>query len=511
MKTPIETFNAASQPTSLASVGSESTTSWFRSRWLRISWGLIIVATAIVAVLSQADYEYIFGQMALNASVFLSLWLLSDRPLISPVQAVIFIFYWWFGIAPTVMGGFYLLMGGQADALQSQQAGMEALWIVAAGLPLYALAARQVLKWLEISGSYAGFLMPTGYLYRPRTLLTYWIVAIAAAVAAEAASQLGIGGITTVNYLGGQRVDDWWVGILNAVSDIAALAAAGTMMSFVAPRALSSRGVKLLGLVVIGLTLASAVTSGTKGQFVYIFFYMICALLSMRQVPPWRLILLVAVGFLFVVEPFVSFARTQAVMAGAQSVSDRRAIFLETIDQGSFTLLRDIQDVKIEALFRGIYPLAGELTRRNSWWDGYWHGLTIEHGLRALVPRALDPTKPDMDVGNFMARTVGVDLGQVDSSNYVTSVAVSLPFELVGNYGWLAGVATFPIIGLVWALVCGWLLSPARLSSHPLAPWLIGMALGMEAALGHYLASWRDVIIPLLVAYILWLILRKHL
>lgn len=484
---------------------------WFRATWFRVSLGGMFGLTLIVGAILQAPYDYMFGQIALMISIYLALWILSKRSLINPIQAVVFLFYWWFGVAPTVTGGFYLVNGASMAAFEAERSGMEALWIVAIGLPLYALAARQVLAWLEGGQFYAKFLMPEGYIYRPKTLLIYWVIAALAAIAVAAASLLGIGGITTVNYLGGQRVDVWWVGVLDAISGISVFATSGIMVALMAPRVVSPRWIRILAIVVIIVTLADAVTSGSKGRFVYIFFYLICAMLSIRQAPPWRLILVVVLGYLLVVEPFVSFARTQAVLSGAQTVADRTSIFEDAIGRGALTVYGDISNLEVESLFRGIYPLAGELTRRNSWLDGYWRGVTFDQGLQALVPRALAPDKPDMNIGNFMAHTVGVDIGVVDPSNNITSVAVSIPFEFVGNYGWLAGIMAFPLIGLVWALVCGWLLSPARLSNHPLSPWLVGMTLGMEAPLAHYLASWRDLLIPLVVAYILWVLLKKQL
>jgi len=64
-----------------------------------------MVSLAIVTGLATgAPATYVLGQIALGMSVYLSLLFLADRPLINPIQALVAMFYWWFGVGPAVMG-----------------------------------------------------------------------------------------------------------------------------------------------------------------------------------------------------------------------------------------------------------------------------------------------------------------------------------------------------------------------------------------------------------------------
>jgi hypothetical protein len=421
------------------------------------------------------------------------------------------LFYWWFGVGPVVTGAFYLLAGSPTDAVYAQENGMESLWIVAIGLPLYAFVARRTLAWLETRNVYARFLMPQGHLYKTRTLLTYLVVGTLAGLAVQLTSVLGIQGISIVNYLGGTRVDALWVGLLNAITGVSVFATVGIMVSLSASRRITPWWLKVIGVLIILHALIGALTSGWKSSFLMIFLYIICARLSMRQRPPWYLIVALVLGFLFVVEPFVFSVRNLARQLDAQSPSDRIEIFRNALSEGALVPQVDWQSIRVDSLFRGIYPLAGELGRRNSLFEGYWSGETIKWGFQVLVPRALSPDKPDQNIGNFFSRTVASDIGVSSPDDYLNNVAVSIPFEFLGNYGWLAGVFSFPLIGFFWALLCGWLLSAHRISDHPLSPFMTAMAMGMEQSLGAYLAGLRDLAIPLVVMVFIWVLLRKQL
>jgi len=481
---------------------------WFETLWFRATFAMMVGLTLVTAIASESSLEYLAGQLFLLLSVYFSLYILSDKPLINPIQVVVMVFYWWFGIGPVVTSAFYLLVGAPDKVALAQEAGRESLWIVSLGLPLYAIAARKTLHLLNVKKAFARFLMPREYLFRPSTLLIYALAGLSAKLVILVLTILGIRGITFINFLGGTQTNIWWVGVLNSIGDVFTFATVGIIFSLVAPSRMSPLWLKGIGILIILLTLVSAFTSGWKSAFVIIFFYIICARVSLTQRFPWRLGLAVLLGFLFVVEPFVNFVRIQAQIAGAESPADRKEIFRQALTEGTLTAKRDWKEIQVASLFRGIYPLAGELVRSNTLLNGYWRGKTIAWGLQILVPRALFPEKPVANIGNFFARTVGVDIGISTPENYDYNVGVSIPFEFVGNFGLLAGVLSFPLIGLFWALLCGWLLSASRISSHPFSPLLCFVAITMESAFGSFLAVLRGYIIPLIVMSFIW-ILRK--
>lgn len=472
---------------------------------------MMVSLTLVTSIVPRASLEYLAGQLVLILSVYLSLFILSDKPLINPIQTVVGLFYLWFGIGPVVTSAFYLLIGDPDKASLVQEAGRESLWIVSLGLPLYAIAARKTLHLLNAKKVFARFLMPRGYLFRPSTLLIYGMVGLSAKMAILGLTALGIHGITAVNFLGGTRTDIWWIGVLNSIGDVFSFATVGIMFSVAAPRRMSPWWLKGIAILIILQALAGALTSGWKSAFIIIFFYIICARVSITQRVPWHLVLASLLAILFVIEPFVSSTRIQAQIAGAESPADRKEIFRQALAEGTLTEKRDWKEIQVALLFRGIYPLAGELVRSNSFLNGYWGGKTIAWGLQILVPRALMPDKPPSDIGNFFARTVGVDTGISTPENYDLSIALSIPFEFVGNFGFLPGVLTFPLIGLFWALICGWLLSSSRISNHPFSPLLCSVAFTMESAFGTFLAGLRGYAIPLVVMAFIWILRKRQL
>jgi len=484
---------------------------WFRSIWFRAGFGTIGALQIGIALITDAPIKYLVGQIILLLSVYISFYLLSDRLLVNPIQTVIALFYWWFGLGPGITSAYYLLIGAREKASLTQELGQDSLWIVSVGLPLYAIVAKKTLQYLGMKRIYARFLMPKEFLFQPTTLLVYWLIGLLAKLMVMGLSSVGLRGISIINFLGGMRTDIWWIGVINAIGDVSIFATVGIMFSLANPGHLSPWWIKGIGLIIIVQTLAGALASGWKSAFVIVFFYIICARISVTQRLPWGLGLAVLLGYLFIVEPFVSYARNQAQISGVEATVDRQDVFRQAIAEGALFGQRNWRDMQIDSLFRGIYPLAGELVRKSSFLGGYWNGESIKRGLQILVPRALMPNKPDSDIGNFFARTVGVDTGIASSGDYYFNIAVSIPFEFVGNYGLLSGILSFPIIGFLWALICGYLLSVPRISSHPLTPYMIYVALTMESPIGTFLAGLRNLMIPFFVMGIVWIALKKKL
>ena len=118
---------------------------WFRSRWFLLSLAGMVSLATFTGLATGAPVTYVFGQIVLGLSVYLSLSFLADRPLVNPIQAFVFFFYWWFGVGPAVVAAWNYLLGVPDAALEAQVSSMEALWIVAPGLLLYAITARWTL------------------------------------------------------------------------------------------------------------------------------------------------------------------------------------------------------------------------------------------------------------------------------------------------------------------------------------------------------------------------------
>lgn len=483
---------------------------WIRSGWLRLGLVGMALLTIGVSATAGASLEFLLGQVALLVSLYLALVILSDRPLLNPPQAMVVLFYWWFGVGPVVTGGFYLAAGQPAQALMTMESGRESLWIVALGLPLLALAARLSLNWLQATRLHAGFLLPEGFLYRPVTILAFFAVGQALRMVMRLLILINVQGISTVNYLGGTVTNIWWVGVLNAMTRIETLGIVALIF------ALATKGWRsypwwliAIGLVITGQSLLAALTSGWKTDLISVFFYALCARLAWKQRPPLAWMVALVVGFLVFINPFVTYGRQLAQIARAATVQERQYFFEQALEQGAFSVKGDWRSLRVDSLFRAIYPLAGAITRQSEFWDGAWDGQTLIWGLQVIIPRALFENKPDSTIGNFFSRMVGAAIGLTNSRDYAHSSAITIPFEFMGNYGWLAGVVSFLVLGAFIALLSGWLLSAGRVSDHPLSPFLIMLVISVEASLGSFLADVRDLFIPVAVAFGIWLLLRR--
>jgi hypothetical protein len=261
-------------------------------------------------------------------------------------------------------------------------------------------------------------------------------------------------------------------------------------------------------VVVVVQTIMSALFGGWKSPIAVLGAYYVCAYVSRYQRPPWLVMTVGAIVFVVLITPFVMFGRHVALVAKADNSSMRKEVFSEILRDPEAFLSTEIERIDVSVFFRGIYPLAGELTRRNGFLDGEWHGDTIAWGFEILVPRAFMPDKRDANIGNFFCQTVGADIGVSGRNDTLNNIGMSIPFEFVGNYGVVAGILSFGLIGFVWTLFVVWMLSPSRLSNHPLTPFLTMSIVGMEGALGHYLAGLRGLIVPMLLCYFIHKMLR---
>jgi hypothetical protein len=350
--------------------------------------------------------------------------------------------------------------------------------------------------------------MPAGLSYRPKVLIIYLSLTGISMVTLLILKRLGVHGQEETSFFGGTKTHIWWVGVIAAVGSIAPFVSSALMAQLAIPWKQISYVVRMLIVIVVVQTVVYAMYGGWKSPLAVLGAYFVCAYVCRRQRAPWLFLFVGALFFIVFITPFVSFGRNVALVSGAEDSAMRREIFTEVLKDPRAFLPTAVEAMDPGSLFRGIFPLAGELTRRNGMFEGEWHGDTIMWGFEILVPRAFKPDKRDTSIGNFFSQTVGADIGSSNRSDMVNNVAISIPFEFVGNYGWFAGVMSFGLIGILWTMLCGWLLSPWRLSNHPLTPFLVLSTMGMEGALGHFLSGLRQLIVPLLFCVVVYRMLR---
>ncbi len=485
---------------------------WFRSGWFNAAMAGAVAAALVTGMVTGGGTHYLLVQLVLGLSIYVSLWLLSDRPLLNPIQMFVIIFYWWFGVAPTVIGGFAYFLGRHREALQAQTSSIEALWIVAVGLPLYAIAARVTLHHLSGPGvPYARFLMPSGHNYRTKTLIVYFGAGLAVTCILLLLKAAGIQGGEEINYFGAVRTKIWWVGVIVAFGGIGIFGKSALMTAAVEPWRSLSPVVRVMILILVAQTLVMATLGGWKSQFIILFLYAACAYIAKHGQPPWLLLAIVALVFSLFVAPFVGYARHQANLEGATTSQERREIFRRALMEGEMYRVESSESLDVAVFFRFICPLAAELTRRNTLLHGEWGGYTIAWAFESIVPRAFWPDKRDSNIGNFFAQNVGADLGLSSADTEDHNMAITIPFDFVGNHGWFGGVLWFGGLGVFGSIWWGWLLSVDRLSDHPLTPMMVFSTLRMEAPLGSFLGGLRGFLFLLMVAYFIYLFLNRKL
>jgi hypothetical protein len=459
-----------------------------------------VLLLAALSIISGAQSEALLAQSILTCGTFVSLRLLSNYPMVNPVHAVVLLFHWWFGFGPSVCAVFWSWKGDSARADEYLTGGMTPALIVAFGLPIYASAAHWVLRhWRRPQLTR---LAPDGPVYEIGTLLRIGAVAALASLALQVLSLFGLRAYNTVNYLGGQATETWW---------LVPFAEAGRLVDFALVIACSLLAVPNLRKgaatrwVMLGIAFtagARALTSGSKGPLVLPAFYFIVAFVNWRRRLPWLVLIAGLFGYLGVVEPFVATMRLQAEKARATTGEDRVEIFSE--GWRDFHIGGQGRDVNVESLFRGIYPLAKQIADQSSFMEGPWKGQSVRDGLSALVPRVLFPNKADSNMGNFFARQLGVS----GAADYFNNVAITIPFEIVGNYGWLAGWFSFAVIGVVWASFVAFVLTVPRMTTHPLTPYLIAFVMAVESSVGQFGNAIK--MLPISLAVLYWVCRMTH-
>ena len=101
-------------------------------------------------------------------------------------------------------------------------------------------------------------------------------------------------------------------------------------------------------------------------------------------------------------------------------------------------------------------------------------------------------------MGNFFAH----ELGNAAWDNYMQNISITIPFEVVGNFGWFAGILSFAAIGAGWAAFIAWALTVDRMTTHPLTPYMIGLAMIMEQSLGQSLNTLKLLALILVLLYL---------
>jgi hypothetical protein len=424
------------------------------------------------------------------------------RPIIDPIQSFILITYIWLGALPCAINILAHFVNSSDNVERAAlSAGVPTAALAALGLPLYTWASTVAVSLaprLSPGPGLAGLALGDRRT-QSKLLLASTGLLLGSAYLGRAlhGGDLSTQVFESVGMLGGSRVSSWSLGLLLALGSITPWLQSVIMWSVVAGRRYRAKWSMPVAAVVTVVTAWSAVVGGWKSPLLYLLALLVLAEVGRNQRVPLVIPATAAALFLTVVAPFVSAARQQSIVVGADA-SSRAEIFLEVAQKpGDWVLKPELWDVSVFA--RGIYLVGSEAIRRSDMWSGPWRGDTLVWGLEVQLPRPLLPGKRDMNIGNFVARELGPEVGLSRAEDEVNSLAIFIPCEIAANFGWFVAWLSFGAIGFMWALFCCVLLGVRRLATHPYSPVLTLFPLAMEAPLGHFLANLRGLIFGLLV------------
>jgi hypothetical protein len=446
------------------------------------------------------------AQFVLGISSLFSLLILGDRPLVNPIQAFVLLFQWWFCCGPAICALFFYMTGDIEIARTYLDNDAGSLWVVAAGLPIFALCARATLAFARRTRMGLRFLLPRGVLYSSRTLIAYGTVAAAVYALLFVLGRFGVRAFQTIDYLGGETTVSPALAAVNSLMRMGQFATVGLLGYLATPARTNWRPLRWVVAAVMLVNVGLALDSGSKGAIVLPFFYLGLLLFTFRQRLPWILLLSIIGLYLVFVEPFVASSRTLARSESLTTAEERTGLFREQLR--NFQLgTPDWQHINVESPFRGIYLNGIKVSELSTLFSGPWGGQSLRTGYSAVVPRFLDPNKADSNMGNFFAH----ELGESSAEDTKNNIAITIPFEIVGNYGFFAGVLSFGVIAVFWTLFVCLLLSEARLATHPLMPLLVAILMAMESSVGQFINSIKDLPVSLMAAWLVWVMLEHRL
>jgi hypothetical protein len=451
---------------------------------LVLPWFLLLAMSFHVAC--ERGLILAIGILSLSQLLALKIW--GESHLLDPVQAVIIIFYVWFGLGPILITAQKLVVDDVYEIRTYMSRGFEPVFIVAIGLVLFALVARSTKRVFPAIDNI--FRENHRAIEHPRVLFTLTVIGLISSIIIKIAAWVGFG-ITEIDHLGGSITGSWWIFLVSKISISLEVSISGMIYSLIRKNRKVSPGFYMVLVLVLSVYLYSAYYSGWKLHMMKPFAFAIVAYVSIKNRVPWMWCIAVMLLYLLFVEPFVRETRSLAELSMAASSKDRVEVIkgFNLVDLiSSFSVV----NINLESPFRNIYRSCQDICEISSWTSGPWSGVSIEHGILASMPRFLFPDKPLLNVGNFFAN----QLGLIDAENQVHNISITMPFELVGNYGMAVGIVGFVFLGLIAGVVVSLLLPQSKLSDSCLNGILVMMAIqSCEVPFGHLIAQLRDSVI----------------
>jgi hypothetical protein len=168
---------------------------------------------------------------------------------------------------------------------------------------------------------------------------------------------------------------------------------------------------------------------------------------------------------------------------------------LDTFFSGEW-FYQDIVSTAASSIGRGLLEYFAVVVSQSGANVEYLYGETFLRGFEIVVPRFLNPDKPDMNIGNWTAQSFGA-IGSLDN---ITNLSPTFVGEFYMNFGILGVVVGMFLMGIVAILVDRYIVGDRTSWTMPL---VMSAIFWQESFLGHtFLPFLKNLVLmlPVLLA-----------
>jgi hypothetical protein len=250
----------------------------------------------------------------------------------------------------------------------------------------------------------------------------------------------------------------------------------------------SHRKLFLLALLTTAAMLVAGLMANSKELILLPLALIALSAWAVRGRFPYKLAIAAIIFYALIVFPFVTVSRL--ANAGFERGGDRTQFAEAAWDYLLSGDWRNQELSAVHSLTRGVVPYFSEIVGQTGVSVRFMSGTTLTDGLGILTPRFINPAKPDMSIGNSVAREFGV----ISPLDDFTNLSPTYMGEFYMNFGIMGVVIGMFLVGIGAVLVDRWLIVSAMSWTLPIVVYLVRW---QESFIGHS-------IVPFLKSAIVW-------
>jgi hypothetical protein len=218
--------------------------------------------------------------------------------------------------------------------------------------------------------------------------------------------------------------------------------------------------------------------ANSKGQMVMPFFLIGVCLWGVSGRFPFKMLAAAILLYVFVAFPFVTASRF--TYAAAEFTGSRDLLAELAVDYLlSAQWIDDAAEFGVvQSLGRDLLPYFARIVQQAGTTVDFMNGRTYSDALEILVPRFLNPDKPDMSIGNWTAQAFGM----IAPDDDLTNLSPTYMGELYMNFGSAGVLAGMALVGALAVLVDRYLIVDRRGWTMPI---MISFVSWQESFFGH--------------------------